>query len=261
VNPGLRAHLALIGEIVRYLTHKKSVDFATLSEDRFADYVCEIAKPAFDLIGSATDKEMETKFSRKFGEGGVREYLYQLCEEVMNRHADFGSEEFKRYLAQRASDKIEDANRFLLKLSELMTNQVVEALKLIHGTKLLPSGDPAYWEKGIESRRVKDNAYAKQQKDPPERRKRKEGYLDVVDLKDIIEPPTNWAHFESLYSIPMIDEKKGKKHYTSWIVKFGDVRNIAAHKNDTRTFTDDDLEFVEWLRVEVMPRLERASDG
>src|SRR5262249_9910187 len=66
VNPGIRAHLALIGEIVRYLEHKKGVDFAVLSEDRFAEYVCDIAKPVFDFIGSATDMTIEEKFSRKF---------------------------------------------------------------------------------------------------------------------------------------------------------------------------------------------------
>lgn len=260
VNPGIRAHFALLGEIVRYLSHKKGVDFATLSADRFADYVCEVAKPAFDMIASASDKDIQTNFSRKFGEGGVKEYLYNLCKEISNRYADFGSDEFKRFLDQRESNKIEEANRFLLKLAEMMTDQVVATLKQIHGTKILPSGDPAYWELGIESRRVKDNAYEKQQKDKSDRRKRKEGYLDVVDLKDIMEAAINWPHFEPLYNAPMPDEKKGKKFYTSWIVRFGDLRNIAAHKNALRTYTDEDLEFIEWLRVEVMSKVEQATN-
>jgi DNA sulfur modification protein DndB len=188
VNPGLRAHFALIGEIVRYLSHKKNVDFAALSEDRFADYVCEIAKPAFDMIGSATDKEIAEYFSRRFGEGGVREYLFNLCKEVSERYPDFGSDEFKRLLEQRESNKIEEAKTFLLKLSETTTDHVVKTLKQIHGTKILRSGDQAYWEIGIESRRVKDNAYEAQQRDKAERRGPREGYLNVVDLSPDFHP-------------------------------------------------------------------------
>lgn len=45
-NPGIRAHLSLIAEIVRYLSHKGNSDFHALNEDRFAAYVIEIAQPA-----------------------------------------------------------------------------------------------------------------------------------------------------------------------------------------------------------------------
>lgn len=258
-NPGIRAHLALIGEIVKYLQHKKQIDFVTLSEDKFVDYVCEVAAPAFELFSTASDRTIEGKFSRKFGEGGVREYLFHLCEAISARHPDFGSDEFKRYLTQRESNKIEEANRFVMKLSEVMTNNIIQTLKQIHGTKQMQSGDPAYWEIGIESRRVKDNAYKKQQEDSPERRMRKEGYLDVLDLKEIIESGANWPHFESTYNVPMPDEKKGKKYYTGWIAKYNDLRKIAAHKSELRTYSEEDLSFLEWLRTEVYLKLEQSS--
>jgi DNA sulfur modification protein DndB len=141
VNPGIRAHLALISEIVRYLHHKKQVDFVTLSEDKFIDYVCETAQPVFELFQKSTDKRIEELFSRKFGEGGVKEYLFHLCERVSERFPDFGSDEFKRYITQRESDKIEETNRFVLKLSEKMTDYIIRTLKAVHGTQMLPSGD------------------------------------------------------------------------------------------------------------------------
>ncbi len=54
----------------------------------------------------------------------------------------------------------------------------------VHGTHLMSSGDPAYWELGIESRRAKDNAYKKQQEDPPgPKRLPREAYLDILDIK------------------------------------------------------------------------------
>ena len=148
----------------------------------------------------------------------------------------------------------------MMKLSELMTNHVVATLKQIHGTRSMESGEPAYWELGIESRRVKDNAYKKQQEDSPERRKRKEAYLEVLDLKEIIQSNANWPHFEQHYSVPLEGEKKGKKFYTSWIEKYNDLRRIAAHKNDLRTYSEDDLQFIAWLASEIAAKLE-ASDG
>jgi hypothetical protein len=55
----------------------------------------------------------------------------------------------------------------------------------------------------------------------------------------------------------MPDERKGKKYYTSWIVKYNDLRKIAAHKSALRTYSEDDLEFLDWLRSEVMAKLEQ----
>jgi len=256
-NPGVRAHLTLIAEIVSYLRHKKGVDFDTLSVSQFGDYVSEIAKPAFVFLGSAGDNVIREKFSRKFGEGGVREYLFNLYEIVNREHSDFGSEEFRRWVSQKASDKIEDANSFIMQVSEAMTNCVIEILKRVHGTHHLASGDPAFWDIGIESRRVKDRAYAKQQEDRQDRRKPKEAYFDVVDLIEIIKQPNNWSHFEHIFNLPRPNEKKGsKKYFLDWMQEFNELRKIAAHKNALRTYSDEDLEFLDWLRGELTPRLE-----
>lgn len=53
----------------------------------------------------------------------------------------------------------------------------------------------------------------------------------------------------------MLDEKKGKTHYLKWMYDFNELRNIAAHKNSLRTYTDADLEFLDWLRSDIEPRL------
>ena len=108
------------------------------------------------------------------------------------------------------------------------------------------------------SRRVLENAYKKQLADSASRRKPKEAYLDIIDLKDIVEASDNWLFFEPIFNIALPGERKGsKKHHTGWIAKFSEIRNIAAHKNSLRTYADEDLEFVDWLRSEVAPRVEQ----
>jgi hypothetical protein len=50
-------------------------------------------------------------------------------------------------------------------------------------------------------------------------------------------------------------KRPGQKYYLGWIQAFNELRNIAAHKNQLKTYADDDLEFVEWLRTEVSPKV------
>lgn len=250
-NPGIRAHLSLVAEIVRYLEHKNGLDFHALDEKKFATYVGELAKPVFEFVNAASDEEIAKRFSRKFGEGGLKEYLYNLFNLVHEGRTDFGPTEFLNWVAQSESDRVEDANRLVMLLSERLTNYVIDTLKAVHGVKTLPSGDPAFWEIGIESRRVKDNAYDKQQADSAERRKPREAYLDIVDLEDIVKQKNNWDHFEPVFRLPMPSEKAGQKYYLSWIARFNELRRIAAHKNSLRTYTEADLEFLDWLKGQL----------
>ena len=255
INAGIRAHLMVIAEVESYLTHKQSTDFGTIEPVDFAIRIIDFCRPIFDFIKNAPDNEIKDKFSRKFGEGGVKEYAYHLMRILVEPFPDFGSEEFQRWVDQSESEKIEEVNQFLMKLSERMTDYVIDTLKEIHGTQRLPSGEQRFWEIGVESGRVRKNAYEKQQKDKDERRKPKEAYLDIVDLQEIVKQKNNWDHFEDVFNNARPTDKKGRKYYLDWIANYNDLRNIAAHKNQNRTYTDADLEFVEWLRSEVSSKL------
>jgi DGQHR domain-containing protein len=100
VNPGIRAHLMLISEIVSYLQHRRGIDFLTLPAPNFSNEIVKLADPVFDFVHSATDEKVKDRFSRKFGEGGVREYLFELFGLIHAKYSDFGSEEFWRYIDQ-----------------------------------------------------------------------------------------------------------------------------------------------------------------
>ena len=197
---------------------------------------------------------MKDKFSRKFGEGGVKEYTYHLMTLLKEKHSDFGTEEFQRWVEQSNSQRIDEVNQFLMKLAERLTDYVIDTLKNVHGTHRLPSDEPAFWELGVQSERIRKNAFGKQQKDKA-RRKPKEAYLDIVDLAEIVKQQNNWDHFSHVFKNAREDERKGQKYYLGWIQNFNELRNIAAHKNQMKTYTDDDLQFVEWLRTTVSPKV------
>lgn len=256
INPGIRAHLSLIYEIVKYLEVKKGIDFQMLNEQNFINEILEIVKPVFHYIKTANDYEIAENFSRKFGEGGVKEYFYKLCEIVNQEFSDFGSDDFKNYIEKRDDERVSEADQCIINLTNDITNFVIEVLKKVHGTKRMPSGDQAYWELGIENKGAKEKAYKKQQEDPPEKRLPKEAYLDIIDIKSIIQQPNNWIHFEPVFNIPIEGEKKGKKYYTTWIEQFNELRRIPAHKSALRVYSEKDFEFLDYIRTEFYNRLE-----
>ena len=254
VNPGIRAHLSVIAEVVKYLSYKKSLDFPLMNPDEFTKHIVTFCTPIFDFIKHASDEDIRARFSRKFGEGGVKEYGYHLMQILTEVHSDFGTEEFQRWVEQSTSEKIDEVNQFLMKLAERLTDYVIDTLKKVHGTHRLESDEQAFWEIGVNSERIRRNSYDAQQKDKT-RRKPKEAYLNIVDLAEIVKQQNNWDHFEHVFNNPIPGERGGKKYYLGWIQDFNELRNIAAHKNQLKTYSENDLEFVEWLRTEVSPKV------
>ncbi len=181
-NPGLRAHLAVIAEAITYLAHKKSLDFYLMKPSEITDRVTAFCRPVFDYLGSASDDEIRKRFSRKFGEGGVKEYTYELLKILAEANPDFGPEEFQRWVQQTDSERIDEVNQFLMKLAERLTDYVIDTLKKVHGTHRLASDEQAFWEIGVESERIRRNAFEAQQRDKA-RRKPKEAYLNIVDWR------------------------------------------------------------------------------
>ena len=255
VNPSIRAHLSTIATAVTYLTHKKGLDFHVMGDEQFADHITSFCEPIFKFVRNASDEDIRDKFSRRFGEGGVKEYGYHLMKIIADEHSDFGTDEFRRWVEQSTSEQIDEVNRFLMKLAERLTDFVINTLKQVHGTHRLASDEQAFWELGVKNARIRKNAFDAQQRDTS-RRGPKEAYLNIVDLPDIVKQPNNWHHFESVFNNPQPGEKKGQKYYLQWIYTFNELRNIAAHKNQLKTYDDKDLEFVEWLRIEIHPKLQ-----
>jgi DNA sulfur modification protein DndB len=136
---------------------------------------------------------------------------------------------------------------------------VVETLKKIHGVHELPSGEKAYWDLGIENLDIKQSAYKKQQMVAAEKRSPKEAYLDLVDFDKIIKQASNWAHFEPIFNIPMPDEKGNKKYYLQWLERLNEIRRVSAHKNQYRTYSDEDHEFIAWIKPLLYERFEKAG--
>lgn len=257
-NPGIRAHCLLISEILAYLTANNEIDAQVDTADKLASSLVDFIEPYLSYLTSASDKQIEAKFSRKFGEGGVTEYFYNLCEIIQKKHKEFGGVDFKKFKARQADARVQQTSNDVNDLQHYISKAVIETLKKIHGVHELPSGEKAYWDLGIENLDIKQAAYKKQQMVAADKRSPKEAYLDLIDFEKILKQPTNWPHFEPIFNIPMSGEKN-KKYYLAWLEKLNEVRRVSAHKNQYRTYSDEDHDFVAWLKPLLHQQFEQAG--
>ncbi len=260
INPGIRAHFLLIGEIIRYVQSKDpKFDPQSATENEILDELRTIAEPVFAFLKTASDNVIVEKFSRKFGEGGVKEYFFNLCEIIHSKVSDFGSAEFAAHLSKRADQQLAETNQSVIDLEKAIRDYSVYLLKKLYGTKEMRSGEKAYWERGIESAKAKEEAYKRQQQVmPAEKRLPKEAYLHLLDLMKIARQQQNWPHFEPVFNIPQPGEK-GKTYYLDWMEKLNELRRIPAHASSLRTYEEEDYQFIDWLKGEFYNRLEKTD--
>lgn len=259
VNPGVRAHFQLMQEMLQYLAKDGKFDPTVETPEKIISELVTLAEPVQAFIANAADKQIEIKFSRKFGEGGVAEYFFNLCDLIQKKHKEFGSQEYKKYIARQADARVEQADVDVGDLQHAISQVVIESLKKIHGVEELPSGEKAYWDLGIENAEIKQSAYKKQQMTSVAKRSPKEAYLDLIDFEKIIRQQSNWPHLEKIFNIQMPDEKGGKKYFLSWLERLNEIRRHTAHKNPYRQYSDEDLEFVSWIKAELFDRFTEAG--
>lgn len=260
VNPGIRAHLLLIAEALRHFEARGTCDPFEAAEDKLISQLTLFVRPVAQFLSAASVADLEPKFARKFGEGGVTEYFYSLCELVASVHKDFGSQEFRQFVGRQKDARSNQAKQDVLDLVQTILDVTVETLKNIHGLDELASGEKAYWEVGIENSKIKEESYKKQQMAPRDKRLPKEAYLDLIDVHSIAKQKGNWEHFASLFNIPLQGQNpKSKTYHLDWLDQLNERRRTAAHGSAIRALSDEDIAFVHWLKSELYTRLEQAG--
>ena len=259
VNPGIRAHLRLIAEMLERLRVEGVLDPEEADETALLAALKTRIEPLLTWLRGAPDAEVAVRFARRFGEGGVKEYFYEICTIIAEKDPSFGPADFQEYRRQVTDQRRTQADSDVIDLTRRMTDYVIGVLKRCHGEVRMPSGELAYWELGIESARAKEAAFKRQMEEPdPQKRLPKEAYLDVLDIRDIVRQKNNWEQFKDVFNIPLPDEK-GKTYYLQWMEEFNKLRRIPAHSSSLRVYSEQDYGFLEWLKRDLRGRLTAAS--
>lgn len=257
-NPGIRAHLLLLADVIRFIAVENHIEPEQLDETELLEQITPIIKPLFDYLKTANNEEIKSKFERKYGEGGVLDYFYTLSSVIQKTTSHFGGTELKKWLAETNQKRKAEANQDIISISEQLNDFVFDMLKKIHGIQDVPgSGEKAYWELGISSANIKAAAYKRQQETPIVERKAREVYVDTIDLISIVKQKNNWDSFKDVLNLPKSGEK-GKIYYLDWLEDLNRIRRIPAHPSAQRPYEEADYQFVEWLKQNFLPKLNEA---
>lgn len=259
-NPGIRAHLTLMNEVVRNQYGLGRIDPFTCTPEALVNCVVTHCEALLRWLQGASVEEMSARFARKYGEGGVKEYVFALYDVLSGADPKFGPDEYRQYKARSQDQRANQAKLDVEDMTKLISQVVIEGLKRIYGIDETPSGEKKYWEIGIADSKIKEDAYRKQQQAKPERRSPKEAYLELIDFEKIIKQKGNWEHFKPIFNIALEGKSvKGREYNIEWLNDFNEVRKITAHSSIYRQLVDDDFRFIVWLKRELYDRCRQAG--
>ena len=86
-----------------------------------------------------------------------------------------------------------------------------------------------------------------------------EAYLEVVEMKKVVESKSNWPMLKSVFNIPEAGEK-GLAKNLKWMIRVNELRRIAAHPARDRKYKVDDFEYIDFVYEGLMSKLKEAHE-
>ena len=85
-----------------------------------------------------------------------------------------------------------------------------------------------------------------------------ETYLEVVEMKKIVENRANWPLFKEVFNIPEPGEK-GLAKNLKWMERINELRRIPAHPARERKYKVDDFLYIDLVHDDLMRRIKEAQ--
>ena len=243
-NVAAQGYIRLLQALIDYMRDKTRQDPSNLDAKELIRQIQPFLQPVLDFVEVTEDLDFSRRFKQPFGSGGPPRYFHQLCLLVRARHPDFKPAGFDEFATEQASEITDSADALIKALVDRVHRHVITVLKTAY------VGD--YFDKGIPQKDIKLSAMNKRYEDgdnpmPPE------NYLDVIELKKIIEHQKNWELFKDSMNIQLSDEKKGQAKYVRWLDRLNTVRRIPAHPFG-RSYKQEDLDFLDDLDEQLSAR-------
>lgn len=245
-NVGIRALCLLFSALIAHAESKqKNFDARNAEPSEIVDAILKFAKPLLSYLETEPNASFKERFGRtKYGSGGPPTYFYELSQIIYDTNPDFCPDGLSEHIASKDNERIESATKTVSFIENRVSDIIFDHFKRLHGEK--------YWNQ-IGTAQMRVRAYERQQSDDVDKQLDIEAYLDFIDKKKIIEKPENWEVFKKYFNIPLAGEK-GQAKNLKWMDRLNELRRVVAHSHK-RSFTSDDLDFLEWIRTEFETRL------
>ena len=254
-NVAVQAYLLLLGSLIKYWEANTAADAREMAVEDILLELEEYMAPVTEFLEQADRQKVEQMFRVQFGSGGPPEYYYRLCRLIKDKYPDFQPEGMDAWEAEQSEENIEEADRKLKSIVSEMRQYIFDKFRKVYGEER-----DAYWDKGVADKAVKTKAYERSLDYEPEVRLALETYLEVVEMKKIVESKQNWPFFKSVFDIPQPGEKGFAKN-VKWMDSVNELRRIPAHPARERRYKVEELEYIDYIYQEFMRRVVEAREA
>jgi len=250
MNIGVAGHIRLLAALCDFLALKTKQDPGELEPNELVEQIAPYLEPVLEYIAQTSDVDFESHFKPVFGSGGPPRYFYELVRIINEKFLDFSPLGFNEYKNTKSTEQTRSADEQVRRLVDKTHRHVIDVLKKAYGDRYYGSGIPQkeIRMKGLERQQDAD---VDDQLDPIT-------YLDVVDLKKIVEHKENWQHFEPTLNIKLPTDRKGNAKNISWFDTLNDIRKIMAHPAN-RSYKESHFEFLNFLESELDKKLNSSE--
>jgi DGQHR domain-containing protein len=252
-NVAVQAYIMLLSSLIRYWEANTASNAREMEIEEVIMGVDEYLKPVRDFLELSSPAQIKDQFHVQFGAGGPPEYFFRLCKMVKARYSDFQPEGMEDWEAEQSEDRIQEADAKLKEIVSEMRNYIFSVLRLIHGER-----NSAYWERGVSDKGVKEAAYGRALEYDLDERLPLETYLEVVEMKKVVENKENWSFFKAAFNIPEPGEK-GIARNLKWMVRVNELRRIPAHPARERKYKVENFEYIDFIHEAFMSKIKMAQ--
>jgi DGQHR domain-containing protein len=252
-NVAVQAYIMLLGSLVKYWEANTASDAREMAVEDIMIEVEEYLKPLLEFIETSNASQIKTAFQVPFGSGGPPEYYYRLCKIIKARYSDFQPDGMEQWEEEQSEDRIREADTRLKQIVSDMRDHIFNVFRSVYGEI-----NNLYWERGVTDKAVKAAAYNRSLDTDIEERLPLETYLEVVEMKKVVESRNNWPLFKSTLNIPEPGEK-GLAKNLKWMERINELRRIPAHPARERHYKVEDFEYIDFIYAALTARLKEAK--
>ena len=252
-NIAVQAYILLFGSLVKYWEANTASDSREMSVEDILIDIEEYLRPVLEFLETNSAAQIKALFQVPFGSGGPPEYYYRLCKLIKSKYSDFLPEGMEQWEEEQSEEKIQDADGKLKEIVSEMRNYIFDVFRAIHGEE-----KDLYWHKGVTDKGIKADAYKRSLDTDAEQPLPLESYLEVVEMKKIVESKVNWPLFKAVFNIPEPGEK-GLAKNVKWMERINELRRIPAHPGRERKYKLEDFEYIEFIHGQLTTRVKAAQ--
>jgi DGQHR domain-containing protein len=252
-NVAVQAYIRLLGALVKYWEQNTASDAREMSVDDMMIETEEYLTPIVEFLKSSSAAQIKAEFKVPFGSGGPPQYYYLLCKRIKTKYSDFQPEGMQQWEEEQSEERIQEADNKLKQIVSEIRTYIFDVFRAIHG-----EDKGAYWDKGVTDKALKAEGYKRSLDYDVEERLPLETYLEVVEMKRVVENRQNWPLFKAVFNIPEPGEK-GLAKNLKWMDRINELRRIPAHPARERHYNVEDFQYIDFIHDELMRRIREAQ--